>query len=68
MVIVAPGVTDASVASAAAVPRLRRGEHAVQQVAVPSAGRQSRLTALFKTMVIDWLKMARSRRRPASGG
>ncbi|MCY3837255.1 MAG: transposase family protein, partial [Gammaproteobacteria bacterium] len=40
------------------VPRVRCAEHGVQQVRVPWAETQSRFTALFEAMVIDWLKVA----------
>ena len=42
----------------AEVPRVRCAEHGVQQVRVPWAEAQSRFTALFEAMVIDWLKVA----------
>ena len=42
----------------AEVPRVRCSEHGVQQVRVPWAEAQSRFTALFEAMVIDWLKVA----------
>ncbi len=37
---------------------MRCAEHGVQQVRVPWAEAQSRFTALFEAMVIDWLKVA----------
>ncbi len=37
------------------VPRVQRKEHGVKQVAVPWAGPGSRFTALFESLVIDWL-------------
>ena len=40
------------------VPRVRCREHGVQQVPVPWADAQSRFTALFEVMVIEWLKVA----------
>ena len=40
------------------VPRVRCAEHGVQQVRVPWAEAQSRFTALFEAMVIDWLRVA----------
>ena len=43
----------------AEVPRVRCPEHGVQQVRVPWAESQSRLTALFEAMVIDCLPVAR---------
>lgn len=42
----------------AQVPRMRCPEHGVRQVAVPWAEGNSRLTALFEALVIDWLKVA----------
>ena len=42
----------------AEAPRVRCAEHGVQQVRVPWAEAQSRFTALFEAMVIDWLKVA----------
>ena len=42
----------------AEVPRMRCREHGVQQVPVPWADAQSRFTALFEVMVIEWLKVA----------
>ena len=42
----------------AEVPRVRCREHGVQQVPVPWADAQSRFTALFEVMVIEWLKVA----------
>lgn len=41
----------------AQVPRVRCPEHGVHQVAVPWAESNSRLTALFEALVIDWLKI-----------
>jgi transposase len=40
------------------VPRVECKEHGVQQVAVPWAEPNSRFTALFEALVIDWLKEA----------
>ena len=37
------------------VPRVECKEHGVKQVAVPWAGPGSRFTALFESLVIDWL-------------
>ena len=42
----------------AEAPRVRCAEHGVQQVRVPWAEAQSRFTALFEAMVIDWLRVA----------
>jgi len=42
----------------AQVPRVRCPEHGVRQIAVPWAESNSRLTALFEALVIDWLKVA----------
>ena len=42
----------------AEVPRVRCAEQGVQQLRVPWAEAQSRFTALFEAMVIDWLKVA----------
>ena len=42
----------------AQVPRVRCGEHGVQQVAVPWSDPRSRFTALFEALVIDWLREA----------
>ena len=42
----------------AEVPRVRCAEHGVQQVPVPWADAQARVTALFEAMVIDWLQVA----------
>ncbi|MCY4075738.1 MAG: transposase family protein [Acidobacteria bacterium] len=42
----------------AEVPRVRCAEHGVEQVRVPWVEAQSRFTALFEAMVIDWLKVA----------
>ncbi|QKK01671.1 MAG: ISL3 family transposase [Pseudomonadota bacterium] len=41
----------------AQVPRLRCPEHGVHQLPVPWAENNSRLTALFEALVIDWLKI-----------
>ena len=41
----------------AEVPRVKCSEHGVHQVAVPWAEGNSRLTALFEALVIDWLKI-----------
>ena len=42
----------------AEVPRVKCPEHGVHQVPVPWAEGNSRLTALFEALVIDWLKVA----------
>ena len=42
----------------AEVPRVRCAKRGVQQVRVPWAEAQSRFTALFEAMVIDWLRVA----------
>lgn len=42
----------------AQVPRVRCPEHGVRQISVPWAESNSRLTALFEALVIDWLKVA----------
>ena len=42
----------------AEVLQVRCAEHGAQQVRVPWAGAQSRFTALFEAMVIDWRKVA----------
>lgn len=42
----------------AKVPRVNCSEHGVRQVKVPWAESNSRLTALFEALVIDWLKVA----------
>lgn len=42
----------------ARIPRVKCGEHGVQQVRVPWAEPGSRFTALFERLVIDWLKEA----------
>lgn len=42
----------------AKVPRIDCKEHGVRQVKVPWAEAQSRFTALFEALVIDWLKEA----------
>ena len=41
----------------AQVPRVRCPEHGVHQLPVPWAENNSRLTALFEALVIDWLKI-----------
>ncbi len=41
----------------AQVPRVRCPEHGVHQLPVPWAESNSRLTALFEALVIDWLKI-----------
>jgi transposase len=41
----------------AQVPRVRSPEHGVHQLPVPWAENNSRLTALFEALVIDWLKI-----------
>jgi transposase len=40
------------------VPRVRCAEHGVHQVKVPWAEPGSRFTALFESLVIDWLRVA----------
>ena len=40
------------------IPRVDCAEHGVHQVDVPWADRKSRLSALFETLVIDWLHEA----------
>jgi len=42
----------------AKVPRVQCPEHGVHQIGVPCAEDNSRLTALFEALVIDWLKVA----------
>lgn len=42
----------------AQVPRVQCPEHGVRQIQVPWAESNSRLTALFEALVIDWLKVA----------
>ena len=42
----------------AQVPRVQCAEHGVKQVSVPWAEPNSRFTALFEALVIDWLKAA----------
>lgn len=42
----------------ARVPRVRCPEHGVRQIPVPWAESNSRLTALFEALVIDWLQVA----------
>jgi len=42
----------------AEVPRVKCPEHGVHQVPVPWAEGNSRITALFEALVIDWLKVA----------
>lgn len=42
----------------AKVPRVQCPEHGVHQIGVPWAEDNSRLTALFEALVIDWLKVA----------
>ena len=42
----------------AQVPRVQCAEHGVRQIPVPWADSNSRLTALFEALVIDWLKVA----------
>jgi len=42
----------------ARVPRIKCSEHKVQQIAVAWAAKNSRLTLLFESLVIDWLKEA----------
>lgn len=42
----------------AQVPRVRCPDHGVRQIAVPWAEANSRLTALFEALVIDWLQVA----------
>jgi transposase len=42
----------------AQIPRVQCTEHGVVQVAVPWSDPQSRFTALFEALVIDWLKEA----------
>lgn len=42
----------------AEVPRVKCSEHGVQQLQVPWAESNSRLTALFQSLVIDWLKIS----------
>jgi len=39
------------------LPRVRCPEHGVHQLPVPRAESNSRLTALFEALVIDWLKI-----------
>jgi transposase len=41
----------------AEVPRVKCPEHGVHQVSVPWAEHNSRLTALFEALAIDWLKI-----------
>jgi len=41
----------------AQVPRVKCPEHGVHQLSVPWAENNSRLTALFEALVIDWLKV-----------
>ncbi|MDA3934098.1 MAG: ISL3 family transposase [Gammaproteobacteria bacterium] len=41
----------------AQVPRVKCSEHGVHQLPVPWADNNSRLTALFEALVIDWLKV-----------
>lgn len=40
------------------VPRVKCSKHKVQQVSVPWAEKNSRLTLLFESLIIDWLKEA----------
>jgi transposase len=42
----------------AQVPRVNCPQHGVRQIKVPWAESDSRLTALFEALVIDWLKVA----------
>lgn len=42
----------------AQVPRVNCPDHGVHQIPVPWADANSRLTALFEALVIDWLKVA----------
>ncbi len=45
----------------AEVPRVRCEKHGIRQVALPASEPASRFTALFETLVIDWLREANVR-------